>query len=77
MEEKEIKISMLQMSSVIGDVEANCKKVQNIIENTQDFCTDVLVLPEVWTVGWSCSHFQESAQDLKNALILQSLHFFC
>ena len=73
MEEKEIKISMLQMSSVIGDVEANCKKVQNIIENTQDFCTDILVLPEVWTVGWSCSHFQESAQDLKNSSVIEFL----
>lgn len=64
---------MFQMSSVIGDVEANCKKVQNIIENTQDFETDVLVLPEVWTVGWSCSHFQESAQDLKNSSVIEFL----
>ena len=38
------------MTSVIGDVEANCQKVKNLIEKYLDKSTDVLVLPEVWTV---------------------------
>ena len=47
MEQKKIKISMLQMSSAIGDVEANIKKVQSLVENELPLDTDVLVLPEV------------------------------
>ena len=31
-EKKKIKVTMLQMSSVIGDVEANCKKVEDDCE---------------------------------------------
>ena len=62
-EKKKIKVTMLQMSSVIADVEENCKKVENILKKNLKESTDVLVLPEVWTVGWSCSHFQETAQD--------------
>ncbi|MBQ8458765.1 hypothetical protein IJ541_01530 [bacterium] len=59
--EQKVNISMLQISSVIGNVEANIKKVEKFINESLPNKTDVLVLPEVWTVGWSCSHFIESA----------------
>ena len=49
------------MSSVVGDVEANCSKAERIIESQLESDSDVLVLPEVWTVGWACSHFQPTA----------------
>lgn len=52
------------MSSVLGDVEANIKKVENLIELNSINELDVLVLPEVWTVGWACRYFQQTAQDL-------------
>ncbi len=61
---KGVNISMLQMSSVIGDVEANINKVKDLLEKGLTYNTDVLILPEVWTVGWSCKHFQETTQDL-------------
>ncbi len=73
MEEKEIRISMLQMSSIIGDVEANCEKVKNIILENLDLKTDVLILPEVWTVGWECSCFRNSAQKLSNSSVIRFL----
>ena len=73
MEEKEIRVSMLQMSSIIGDVEANCDKVKFLINKFLDKKTDVLVLPEVWTVGWSCSHFKSSAQRLEDSSVIQFL----
>ena len=58
MGKKKVKISILQMSSVIGDVEANIKQVEDIVNSQMPTDTDVLVLPEVWTVGWSCGNFQ-------------------
>ncbi len=73
MAQKKINLSILQMSSVIGDVDANIEKVKQIISNELMSDTDVLVLPEVWTVGWSCSHFQESAQDLKDSSVISFL----
>lgn len=62
MGKKKVKISILQMSSVIGDVEANIKQVEDIVNLQMPTDTDVLVLPEVWTIGWSCGNFQKSAQ---------------
>lgn len=49
------------MSSTVGDVEANIEKVRNLTDMQLPEDTDVLVLPEVWTVGWACEHFIESA----------------
>ena len=66
---KEINIAMLQMSSVIGDTEANLKKAENIIKNSLPNNTDVLVLPEVWTCGWSCDKFTQTAQSLDGTII--------
>lgn len=73
MEQKKVTISMLQMSSVIGDVEANIKKVEKLLETNLTRNTDLLILPEVWTVGWSCPHFQESAQDLHEGSVSRFL----
>ncbi len=73
MEQKTINVSLIQMSSVIGNVSDNCKKIENILKRDLKKNTDVIVLPEVWSVGWSCSHFQESAQDIENNLAINFL----
>ncbi len=61
---EEIKVGLLQMSSVVADVEANCKKIENIINKELERDTNVLVLPEVWSVGWSCDKFISTASPL-------------
>ncbi len=74
MEETKIKIAALQMESVIGDIEANHKKVVSLLEqNLTEFCPNIIVLPEVWTVGWDCTEFIKSAEDFKNSETLELL----
>ena len=70
---KSLNISILQMGSVLGDVEANIQKVETLVNEELPSCSDVLVLPEVWTVGWSCSRFQDSAQELTSGSVFNSL----
>lgn len=63
MEEKTLNISAVQMCADIGNKYNNFKKVQYLAErdiNNGD--VDVIVLPEVWTVGWHCSNFIKSAE---------------
>lgn len=55
------------MSSVIGDVKSNYAKVEKLIAQNITNGVDVVVLPEVWTVGWSCKDFQQTAEDLKKS----------
>lgn len=61
---EKFKIAALQMNSAIGDIEKNCEKIRHIIESELQSDTDILILPEVWTCGWACSHFTECAEDL-------------
>jgi len=67
--EKQVNIAILQMSSVIGNVEANIQKVEKLIENGLPKDTDTLVLPEVWTCGWSCDKFIGTAQNTQGSAI--------
>ena len=61
---KTIKIAALQMNSVIGDVDKNIEKVRLITEKELSSSVDFLVLPEVWTVGWSCEDFTATAEHI-------------
>lgn len=70
---QKIKISALQMSSVTGDKKANFKLVENIVARELEKNTDFVVLPEVWTVGWSCEDFSSSAETLDNSETIKLL----
>ena len=68
-----MKLAILQMSSVIADVNSNINNVRDILENSFIDDSDVLILPEVWTCGWSCSHFVETAQNLSDSSVINFL----
>lgn len=70
---KKIKILALQMSSNIGNREANFSKVRELIENSIEQDTDAIVLPEVWTVGWKPSEFETSAEEIENSNTIKFL----
>ena len=67
MGQKILNVAALQMQSVIGDRKANYKKVKEIINRELRDDIDLLVMPEVWTVGWSCENFDACAEDLDNS----------
>ncbi len=74
MEEQKIKIAALQMESVIGNVEANHQKLLELLDrNINGRSFDVLILPEVWTVGWECREFRASAEDVNNSRTIDLL----
>ena len=72
MGQKEINISAIQMCSKIADTEANINKVDELIKRDIKK-TDVIVLPEVWTCGWSPKHFQETAEEIPESKTINFL----
>ena len=66
MEETKLKIAALQMGSFIGSPIENRRKISEILEKEfyKGISPDVIILPEVWTVGWDCSKFIETAESL-------------
>lgn len=69
MEEKEnnLKILAIQISSIVGDKQANFSKTRDLIGKNIKQEVDIIILPEVWTVGWNPSIFKDSAEDLNNS----------
>lgn len=64
---------MLQISSIVGDIEANMQKVLCFLDSQLPENVDILVLPEVWTVGWACEKFIESAQSFPESKVISFL----
>src|SRR5574344_529305 len=64
--DKKLKILAVQISSVIADKHANFDKVQRLVADNIESDTDIVVLPEVWTCGWACDKFRETAENLEN-----------
>lgn len=61
------------MSSKIGDRCYNLKKLETLVEQNIEPDVDILILPEVWTVGWNCKYFQDSAEELENSETIKLL----
>ncbi len=61
------------MNSVIAQKDNNCKKVEELIRRDVKLDSDLIVLPEVWTVGWSCADFQKSAENFSNSPVINFL----
>lgn len=65
---EKMKISAIQMNSKIGDKKANIEKVKTLIERDVKSDVDLIVLPEVWTCGWSPEKFKSTAaQEFSNS----------
>lgn len=66
MEKKEfLNILGIQIQSTLGDKSNNYKKIKTAIKQRFQDGTDLIVLPEVWTCGWSPDLFRDSAEDLE------------
>ena len=64
---EKIKILALQMESVIGDKKENYNKISELIESNITPDTDVIVLPELWAIGWACEEFPKAAETFENS----------
>lgn len=63
------KILAIQMNSIIGDIDGNFAFVESFIEDfysKTDVFPDIIVLPEVWSIGWYTKIFKNCA-DKNNA----------
>ena len=69
--ELEINVSAIQLEAVIGDKDKNYKKIDNLAK--QIGSTDLIVLPEVWNIGWNCGIFRDNAEDLNSSPTLEFL----
>ena len=68
-----IRILLVQLEAIIGDIQANINKIKTLISENKQKEFDLVVLPELWTVGWDSSSFINSAQELYTSDTFQFL----
>ncbi len=73
MKNKKVKVAAIQLSSALGNKKQNIEKVEFLIGKYIQKETDIVVLPEVWTVGWACKYFKESAESLVDGTVTKFL----
>lgn len=73
MGQKNLTISAIQMCASIGNKKENFEKVQKLIDRDVKPDVDIIVLPEVWTIGWSPKNFRDNAEELNNSETIEFL----
>lgn len=64
---KKLKILLVQNSAVVGDRDKNIKNVSKLLEPYKGLPVDLIVFPEVWSIGWDCDLFPKLAEDDENS----------
>lgn len=60
--ENKIKVAMLQMNPDGFNVENNLKKGEEYCRKAKELGADVVLFPEIWSLGYSRYHWENSAQ---------------
>ncbi|HIU64405.1 MAG TPA: carbon-nitrogen family hydrolase [Candidatus Avacidaminococcus intestinavium] len=63
-----MRISLLQMTIVEKDKLANVKKGLTLLEEAASY-SDIIVMPEIWTTGYSLGQLQEKADEPNGELL--------
>ena len=70
---EKINILAIQMESAIGDKFKNYEKILTLTEEYITPDTDIVILPELWTIGWACEEFESNAEELENSETVEFL----
>lgn len=62
-----LKILVVQNSAVIGNKKATFDNTDKLLERYENEHPDLIVFPEVWSVGWCCSLFPQEAETLEKS----------
>ncbi len=65
--ESKIKILIIQNNAILADKKANFDKVTKLLEPYHKSTPDLIILPELWNVGWYCKYYPKVAENIENS----------
>jgi predicted amidohydrolase len=68
-----LKFLLVQNSAILGNLDATLSNASEILGRYKDCKPDLIVFPEVWSVGWDCSNFRSVAEDLSDSKTIDFL----
>ena len=68
-----INVLIVQIEAVIGNIEENINKVDEMFSSSSFNNVDLILLPELWTVGWDSLNFNRYAESINNSKFVEFL----
>ena len=62
-----LKVLLVQNSAIIGNKKATFDNIDSLLSQYKDSQIDLIILPEVWSIGWYCQNFTAEAETLENS----------
>ena len=59
-----IKLLVVQLEAVAGDIDKNISTIKSLFEKCKYSSADLIVLPELWTIGWDSPNFNKSSEPI-------------
>jgi len=66
---EKVNVLAVQMESAIGDKFKNFEKIISLVDKNITKDTDVIILPELWSVGWACDEFKNNAEPIDGDIV--------
>lgn len=63
----EIKTLIVQNNAIIGNKKATFDNAYQLIESYIDEKPNIIIFPEVWSVGWFCQIFPEQSEEIESS----------
>lgn len=68
----DMKLLVIQNSVVLGNKNATLNNIEKLLENYKGHKFDLIVLPEVFSIGWVCNNFYKESESIESS---QTLNF--
>ena len=65
-----VKVLIMQLEAIAGDIKGNILKAKNMLSNSGFSTADLIIFPELWTIGWNCEKFNKCAEELNSSLLI-------
>ncbi len=62
-----LKVLLVQNSAIIGNKKATFENIYSLLKTYTGEKIDLIIFPEVWSIGWLCSIFPQEAETMENS----------
>lgn len=69
----ELRVLLIQNNAIVGNKEATFNNIDTLLTKYAGEAFDLIVLPEVFAIGWQCKDFQAQAEQLEKSETIEFL----
>ena len=69
----DIKVLVVQLETISGNIEVNIRKVKKLLEESGNTSADLIIMPELWSIGWDCKNFDKFYENIENSKVFNFL----